>query len=892
MSTTKAEIKKIDYTNNYEDNLQWPTMHIIARTEDNQRVHITNEDIRPYFYIPEEEFDSELKNEGKVTGTETGFESIQGENLIRIYTRIPGDVPDLREDYNHYEADILFPNRFLIDTDIRNGIEIPSEHATDEPTEISLDDIKNTDINTETHIMFCDIEVDDEHGFSDISEGNEEIVCLSIYDNFTEEYHAWLYHPENPAISHENSNIYVFTSENKMLNAFCKFLKKHKPDVLTGWNFKDFDARYLVNRLDTLDELESNDISPLGSAYDDGWFGGKIKGIAVFDMLRAYQNLQFTDLDSYRLEDVSQSVLGEGKIQDPRSIHEQWVEDPQQLIDYNIKDVELTVLLEEAEDIIKFYEEVKGFVGGRLTETIDYSDAVDQYILRKLHGEFVLPSKKLITSDEEEKFEGAQVFEASSGVKEMVEVLDLASLYPMSMKTLNAGPTTIDDDGDIEAPNGVCFTTEKEAFISEIIDELLEEREEKKSQRDQYDPSDKRYKVYDRQQTAVKVIMNTLYGVAGWEKFRLYDKRVASAVTAVGREVILYTKEVVDEKGYDVIYGDTDSIMVHLGSDYSINQAINIGFNLEEIINDTYDEFAEKELNVDEHFFEIEFEKLYRRYLQSSKKKRYAGHIIWKEGKIIDDIDITGFEFRRSDYGKIPRELQKNILEKIVTGCEPTEISKLIKETIDKIKENEYTLDELGVPGSITRKFEDYESKTIHVKGSEYANEYFNEQIKEGDKPKGLYVKRIRANDNGELDFPFPDMKTPFICWLNPERVPEEFIFDWDKYIDVQIKKPMSRILDGTDWTWGEIISQSKQSSLADIKSLNGTTVMFENEILASSTNDENNIKTKEVEDIKVPSSWKTEKDKSNDIMIDDEILDDKNDNKNRKRSRRSLTDY
>ena len=103
----------------------------------------------------------------------------------------------------------------------------------------------------------------------------------------------------------------------------------------------------------------------------------------------------------------------------------------------------------------------------------------------------------------------------------------------------------------------------------------------------------------------------SLYGVSGWDRFRLYDKEGAAAVTATGREVIDFTETVASELNYQVAYGDTDSVMLELDGDVSKSEAIEQSFEIEEHINSRYDDFASNELNATEHRFQIEFEKLY-----------------------------------------------------------------------------------------------------------------------------------------------------------------------------------------------------------------------------------------------------------------------------------------
>lgn len=814
-----VDIKKLDYTLEDRGDHQTEVMNLIARDPDGNRYHLKNDEIDSYFYVPTEQVDTQLKTDDRVLRLEHDHESIRGDKLTKVYTYIPSHVPKLRGDYDHYEADILFPNRFSLDTDIYGGIEIPEDTPVNTPSEVALSDMERTGMSAPTRTMYCDIEVDDSNGFPDEEDGEEEIVCLSFYDNFKDQYYVYLYREDEPDVEIDMEYVddvvvEVFDDEVDMLKAFAEFVCEMEPDVMAGWNFKKFDAMYLISRFETLGDLHPNMLSPLGSAYNDGWYGGKIKGVSVFDMLKGYKNLQFTELDSFKLEDVAREELGVGKLNEgEEKISHMWENDVEQLLEYNIRDVYLTVELEEVSGIIQFYEEVANFVGGRLSEVIDYSKAADIYVLRVVNDMFAVPSMDTISSQSDgEEFEGAEVFDPATEIKDMVSVLDLKSLYPMSMKTINAGPTTKDPDGNITAPNGVSFTTDHESVISGIIDNLLEEREAKKEQRNQFSPSSQKYVKYDLQQTAVKVIMNTLYGILGWERFRLYDEDVAAAVTAVGREVIKFTQREVNKLGYEVIYGDTDSVMVEFDDADNIREVIEASFAMAEHINNRYDDFAFEELNTKEHFFEIEFEKVYRKFMQAGKKKRYAGHIVWKEGEEVNKIDIVGLEVQRSDYSAKAKNLIKNVIDSILMGATKDEVSQLVRDEIERMKDLEYDYDDIGIPGGIGQAFEKYDTKTKHVRGAEYANENFGEEIQSGDKPKGIYVIRVGG------DYPLPPQMSDsaFICWMNQSNVPDTVEIDWDKYMDIQIDGPISRIIECTEWSWAEIKTGQDQSGFTD----------------------------------------------------------------------------
>jgi DNA polymerase I len=690
-------VMQVDYTvEGFGDN-EYPVVHVFGRDAEGTPVHVRVLEFRPYFYAPAEEAtEQRLRQYDRITDWEETdangqpYESIRGERLVKVFGQTPRDVGQIRDDFDHFEADILFPNRLLIDKDITSGIRVPArgvETDNDRQTlRVHHNELAPVDIDTGPRVNTFDIEVDDRSGFPE--DGEEPIICIASHDSTREEYVLWLFDPpegvDPPAELAEytpiraredtddsidradidlDADVRRFETEAAMLDAFLDYIEETDPDVATGWNFTDFDAPYLLDRLEVLNPetdrtLDIDRLSRVDEVWRDDWQGPNVKGRVMFDLLYAYQRTQFTELDSYRLEDVAQRELGIGKERYAGDIGDLWEEDPERLLEYNLRDVELCVELDREQDIIAFWNEVRQFVGCKLEDATTPGDAVDMYVLHKLHDNFALPSKGQQASED---YEGGAVFDPITGVRENVSVLDLKSLYPMCMVTINASPETKVDPEEYSgetyrAPNGTRFRKEPSGAIRGMVDELLTEREEKKALRNEHDPKTAEYEQYDRQQEAVKVIMNSLYGVLGWDRFRLYDRDMGAAVTATGRKVIEYTEEIVENNGYEVVYGDTDSVMLEFGqvgqtmtdgsitiseqmhkkfpekTDKELRQLLAVvqkGFQMEEIINESYDDLAQNEFNATEHRFEIEFEKLYRRFFQAGKKKRYAGAKIW-----------------------------------------------------------------------------------------------------------------------------------------------------------------------------------------------------------------------------------------------------------------------
>ncbi len=854
-------VTAIDYTVEGSGREEYPVVHVFGRTAEGTAEHVRVLDVEPYFYVPTadiqqrsltQEYDAVIETRDTDPDGQP-FESIRGEPVTRIVTRTPRDVGRLRDEFDTtFEADILFPNRFLIDHNITSGIRVEERRVepgtADAPIQITPAHLHPIDApeNAELRINVFDIEVDDRSGFPE--DGEEPIVCLTSHDSRSDEYVAWLYDAPVGGVSppdvldgyeplREDVTIRVeaFSEEEAMLDAFVSYIEETDPDVLTGWNFEDFDAPYLLDRMENLDseteyDLSVDRLSRVNEVWrsSSGWSGPDVKGRVVFDLLYAYQRTQFTELESYRLDAIAERELDVGKERYTGDIGDLWEQNPGRLLEYNVRDVELCVEIDRKQGIVDFWDETRKFVGCQLADAPTPGDVVDMYVLQEAYGNFVLPSKG---QQESEEFEGGAVFEPITGLREMVSVLDLKSLYPMSMVTINASPETqVDPDeyaGETyRTPTGIHFRKEPNGIIREMVIELLEEREEKKGLRDEHEPGSEPYNRYDRQQQAVKVIMNSLYGVFGWDRFRLYDREMSAGVTSTNREVISFTADAAAELGYEVTYGDTDSVMLELGHDLSKEEAIDQSFEIQEHINDRYDDFAREELNATEHRFQIEFEKLYRRFFQAGKKKRYAGHIIWKEGKEVDDIDITGFEYKRSDIAPITKEVQREVIEMIVKGEALEDVKTYLHDVITDFEAGQVDLDEVGIPGGIGKRLENYETDTAQVRGAKYANHLLGTNFQRGSKPKRLYLEKVhpdffrRMEDergfDPQTDPLYGDFKRnpDVICFEYADQVPDEFTVDWEKMLDKTLKGPIARIIEALDMSWEEVKSGQEQTGL------------------------------------------------------------------------------
>jgi len=786
-----STIEQVEYSNTSDG----PIIHIFGRDPTGEATHLRVTGFRPYFYVPAEYVDKGPVVRQIKVDRDHNFKSIYGEALRRVYVDSPSDIRILRDRYHHYEGDIPFTSRFMIDSGITGGVDAPDTEFVD------YRDLTPADAGGPARICIADIECSDENGWPEAR--RDPIICLTAWDSFDDRYTSWLLLPPDTreleqmgeelnvvdtiaVLNQGNREVITFVSEKKMLEAFVDYIRDKNPDILTGWNFILFDLPYILDRMRALK------INPSSLARLEGFDSKRndiIRGRCIFDLLEGYKKTNLQKKESYRLDAIAEGELGDHKLHFNGPIGKLWIEDPATLVEYNWKDVELCMRIEQKCGIISFHREISKMVGIPLDKTINSSSIIDVYILRKANGRYVLPSKGFSSA---KKFEGATVFDPSLGLKSNIIVLDLKALYPMSMMTVNASPETKDPDGEYRAPNGVRFKRSPDGLTRSILSELLQERDAKKALRQKYPFNSAEYKTYDMQQNVMKVIMNTYYGVSGYSRFRLYDRDIGASVTSIGRGIIEHTKQVVEFMGYKVIYGDTDANFIELG-DMPREETIRIAKEIEKALNASYQNYA-KTLNANEHFFSIKFEKIYERFFQAGKKKRYAGRLVWKEGKEVDEIDIVGFELKRSDSPQLTKTVQKFVMDTILKsdGDPYEEIKSYLGEVITTYRKGEYSLDEIGIPGGISKELVEYEGDDAHIRGARYANKYLGAHFGKASKPRRIYVKSVTKN--------FP--RTDVICYEYAADVPREFVPDYDVMLEKTIQGPISRIIEALNWSW------------------------------------------------------------------------------------------
>ncbi len=514
-------------------------------------------------------------------------------------------------------------------------------------------------------------------------------------------------------------------SHPQMLERLNTWMAQNDPDAIIGWNLIQFDLRVLQKH------AERHGI-PLrlgrdGSAMEWREHGGKQQhffaaaaGRLIIDGIEALRSATWS-FASFSLEFVSQTLLGEGKsIDNPyqrmAEIDRRFAEDKPALARYNLGDCELVTRIFAKTELLTFLLERASVTGLAADRSGGSVAAFEHLYMPMMHRQgYVAPN---LGDVEGENSPGGFVMDSRSGLYDSVLVLDYKSLYPSIIRTFLIDPVGLveginetDAAKAVDGFVGARFSREKHCLPA-IVKQIWEGREAAK--RDQNKPLSQ----------ALKIIMNAFYGVLGSSGCRFFDPRLASSITMRGHEIMHLTRRLIEEQGYHVIYGDTDSTFVWLKHAHNEEQAGEIGRALVAHVNQWLAQHIRDEFGL-ESALELQYETHYRRFLmptirgsEEGSKKRYAG----LKG---DEMIYKGLETVRSDWTPLAQQFQQVLYERIFRG-EPYQ--EYVKDYVNRTLDGEF--DELLVYRKrLRRPLADYERNVPpHVRAARTADEYNRQQ--------------------------------------------------------------------------------------------------------------------------------------------------------------------
>jgi DNA polymerase-2 len=449
-------------------------------------------------------------------------------------------------------------------------------------------------------------------------------------------------------------------------------VRNYDPDVLIGWNVINFDAWYLQRVADQLDipltlGRESRPVHWRTLDDEGERRTAVIPGRIILDGIELLRSA-FYRFESFSLENVSRELLGEGKLlhgsQRGEEISELFLTDKNQLAEYNLKDCELVSRIFEHTALMDFALARSAMTGLNIDRLGGSVASFDNLYLPRLHrAGYVAPNASI----DQVGSPGGFVLESVPGIFDHVLVLDFKSLYPSIIRTFAIDPLglalgvsgQLPESDTLEGFVGARFARAGH-ILPDLITELWAQRDAAKAAADA--PLSQ----------AIKIIMNSFYGVLGTPGCRFFDARLASSITLRGHQILQETRDYIESAGHRVIYGDTDSVFVWIHEAASDEEALAAGRQLERALNQWWQERIETEYGVSSAL-ELEFETHFKRFLMPTvrgsdkgSKKRYAGVVSRSgAGGDSDQLIFKGLENVRTDWTRAAREFQEELYRRI-----------------------------------------------------------------------------------------------------------------------------------------------------------------------------------------------------------------------------------
>lgn len=779
-----------------------PVVHLFGVLEDGGGFLVRDGSLIPHFYI--EETDAERALELGASRQEATDKVTLGEGrpVVRVDLDKPSDTPPLRDRLQEHgircwEADVRFAMRFLIDRGLRGSIEIHGVPRTyDDHVRLTVFDdpeLSRADWTPELRMLSLDIETDARarrllsialHGC-----GASEVLLLTAEGQEV---------PEKAV---------PFPTEAELLAGFTQRVRELDPDGLTGWNVVDFDLAVLARRAQ---ELEV----PLGlgrvpgklqvqpSRFRGGSSRATVPGRLVLDGIELLRG-SFVTMDDWSLDAVARETLGEGKTLGGEGggknklaeIQRTFRDDRARFVEYNLTDARLVTDILDKLHVVELAVERSRLTGLPPDRVSGSIAAFDFLYLSELGRRGAVAPTVGSGPDVDEPTHGGYVLEPTPGLYENVLVFDFQSLYPSLIRTFQIDPLGhlpewsgeggsehdalegSAEPGPIVAPNGAAFRRER-GILTRMLDELFPRRAEAKRRGD------------DVATYAIKILMNSFYGVLATPACRFHDPRIANAITSFGRELLLWCRSRIEEEhDRKVLYGDTDSLFVESG-DADPVRARAFGDELLRRLNRELAEYIRERWQVESRLV-LEFDRLYLKLLLPEvrgggghgARKRYAGLIERQRREGVEQETVfTGLEVVRRDWTELARRVQRELYERLFTD---RPVAEYLRREVEELRAGQ--LDALLVYHKGLRKeLSEYTSTT----------------------PPHVAAARKMSGDPGRV--------VAYVWTRNgPEPAEErESPFDYEHYVEKQILPVAEPVLGQLGLDFAKVIGDDRQMEL------------------------------------------------------------------------------
>ena len=638
---------------------------------------LTIEDQKPVCFVRASDVTS-LTERIKLQKINADFKSISltsfnREPCFAIYSQSLKDYYAMRRlakafDIELLEDDIKPVDRYLMERFIKNGLMFQGQLGQPySPKYLSVEkcQIKSEKLATAIATSFASVDIEcDEAG---------ELYSIGLHFVGTEQKRRVLYNlsgvEDKDAIDREHEYIEWLESPSELLLAFNSLIQLWDPDFIVGWNFVKFDIRVLVKaakrcgiklRLgrDGTEIRYSDGLRDNDQRYPDKCY---LAGRVVLDGIEVLKNATY-HFNSFSLNSVAQQLLGEEKLitgeagkNKLEEIRFQYKHEPEKLAAYNLQDCELVSKIFRQEKLFEFLFTRAKLTGLELDRVGGSVAAFTNLYLPLAHRKgWIAPN--LVAAKDYQHSPGGFVMESKPGIHKDVLVFDFKSLYPSIIRTFNVDPIALieaealQEEESIPGFRGGRFSRQS-SILSGMLDQLWQAREGAKSANDGI------------LSNAIKIIMNSFYGVLGSAGCRFYDTKLASSITMRGHWVLEQSRNWFESKGLEVIYGDTDSIFVCLdgtGIDATLAPELEAEMNAwwHTRLSDEFNLDSKLEMEFETHFAPFFMPTI--RGTEAGSKKRYAGLKHTPEGE--PRLIIKGLESVRSDWTELAKQFQTKLL--------------------------------------------------------------------------------------------------------------------------------------------------------------------------------------------------------------------------------------
>ncbi len=757
-------------------------LELFGRSRDGEAVVARYYGFRPYFVLlePTDEERTRLKEDPEIVAVEP--ESIFHEGRTRTAVRVtlhrPWRVPEYRKSYQGagtearvLSCDIPFVHRFLYDKGL--GLCVRFE-AEEEPEAVRA---------RYTVPRVVRVVTGDGHDIERSEPFRPTLRTLSFdIENAIRERTIYTICGVAEGGGRPRRTFRLTAPEEaRIVREFLELVVEDDPDVITGYNIGGYDLPLLAERAKALglgplalgrerseaDELGDRLWKVTGRIIADAWW------TARRELRPKQESLQY----------VARTLLNDSKLDvDRRNITEEWRRDPARVMEYceHDADLALRILLklratDKAADLATVARmPLEEGLNGRTSQFID------AILIPRADARGIgVPPNHPRSGDS--AIEGGYVHSIRPGLFRWVVVLDFKAMYPSIIVARNLCFTTLSPEGTTVAPGGARFLAPevRRGIIPEILTELLADRDRFRSAA-KAAPTPEVAAYYDGLQNAVKVLMNSFYGVLASSFYRFTNKEIGASITAFAREAITSIIHELERGGFDVIYSDTDSVFVRSPVE-SLEGAREFG------------EAVARRFTAAGATFE--FQSVFETFFSHGAKKRYVGRAVWPREERV----VRGYETRRSDAFDYQSEALLEVFDLVLKG-ETEAAVRRSRELVAAVREHSVPAERLVIARAVRSEGE-YNAST---RDALPFLRVFRQLQQEGyDVVPGMRVAWVVTNSRQS-----PQEVEPWIEGRPFTKAP-----DWEYYAE-RVAQTLARVTEVFGWDAESLLRGSHQQRL------------------------------------------------------------------------------